>query len=61
MDWIQANWADITQVIAYVIAATSVIVKLTPTMKDDNFFLPIIKFLSKFIAMNTKSPTDRPK
>lgn len=43
---------EILQIIAYVIAAATIIVKLTPTLKDDNFLLPIVKFLSKYIALN---------
>lgn len=60
MKWIIENWTEIAQVIAYVIAVASVVVKITPTMKDDNIILPLIKFLSKFIALNTKTPTNRP-
>lgn len=38
------------------------VVKLTPTLKDDNIVLPIIKFLGKYIAVNkTVAEADRPK
>lgn len=50
--WFQANWGNITTVIAYLIAIASVIVKLTPTLKDDNILLNVVKFLSKYIALN---------
>lgn len=50
--WFQTNWTNIAQGIAYVIAAASIVVKLTPTLKDDNILLGIIKFLSKYIALN---------
>lgn len=43
---------DFATIIAFIIAATSIIVKLTPTLKDDNFLLPIVKWLSKYIALN---------
>ena len=59
--WFQANWANIASTIAYIIAAASIIVKLTPTLKDDNILLGIVKFLSKYIALNTPTPTERPK
>ena len=59
--YIQVHWADILNIVTYGIAATSIIVKLTPSLKDDNFFLPIVKFLGKFIALNTNAPTVRPK
>jgi hypothetical protein len=42
--------------LAYVVILTSAIVRLTPTLKDDNILLPIIKFLSKFIAWNKYGP-----
>jgi hypothetical protein len=59
--WFQANWTNIATAIASIIAAASIIVKITPTLKDDNMLLGIIKFLSKYIALNTPTPTDRPK
>ena len=46
------DYAWILDVIAYVIAIASIIVRLTPTLKDDNFLLPIVKFLGKFIALD---------
>lgn len=50
--WIQTNWADIAQVIASVIGVASIIVKLTPGLADDNFLLPIVKFVGKYLALN---------
>jgi hypothetical protein len=50
--WFQANRASIVQVITGVIAVASIIVRFTPTLKDDNILLGIIKFLSKYIALN---------
>jgi len=49
---------DIAAIIAYVIVIASIIVRLTPTLKDDNFLLPIVKFLSKYIALNRKTNDD---
>jgi hypothetical protein len=34
-----------------VIGVASIIVKLTPTLKDDDILLPIIKFIGKYIAL----------
>lgn len=62
VDYIIKNWADIVQGIAAIIGAASIIVKLTPNLRDDNFLLPIIKFLGKYIALNkTVTDADRPK
>jgi len=49
---------EISAIIAYVVAIASVIVKLTPTLSDDNFLLPIIKFISKYVALNRKTKDD---
>ena len=52
VSWIINNWGDIVKVIAEIIAVATLIVKFTPTLKDDNILLGIIKFLSKWIALN---------
>lgn len=54
-------WKDIIDIIAYAVTIASVIVKLTPTLKDDNALLPIIKFIGKFIALDKYTPPERPK
>ena len=46
----------ITTIIAYMIAIASVIVKLTPSVKDDNILKGIIKFLGKYIALDKYGP-----
>lgn len=58
INWIQANWKEVAQAIAAIIGTASIIVKLTPTLKDDNFLLPIVKFVGKYIALNTNAPSD---
>ena len=52
----QAHWLEISQAIAAIIGAASIIVKLTPSQKDDSFLLPIIRFLGKYVALN-RDPT----
>ena len=61
--WFQANWLQIAQAIAAIIGVASIIVKLTPTLKDDTILLKIIKFIGKYIALNVNAPvdTDRPQ
>lgn len=62
VNWFVANWASIAQVIAMVIGIASIIVRLTPTLADDNILLPIVKFLGKYIALNVNiSKEERPK
>jgi len=55
MNWIMANWKEIADIIAYACLFASIIVKLTPTLKDDNIILPIIKFIGKYIALDKYS------
>jgi len=50
--WFGANWGQVATVIAYVIAIASIIVKLTPSQKDDAILGKIIAFLGKYIALN---------
>jgi len=45
MEWILANWTKVIEVLLAIFGALGLIVKMTPTLKDDNFVLPIIKFL----------------
>ena len=61
--WFQTNWINITAVIGGLVTVASIIVKMTPTLADDNALLGIIKFISKYIALNTPTPSaiDRPK
>ena len=49
MEWIQANWVNITAVIGGVVTVASLIVKLTPTPSDDELLgkvLNVLKALS---------------
>lgn len=50
--WFQENLVNISTVIAYAIAIASIIVKMTPGIKDDEWLLKVIKFLGKYIALN---------
>lgn len=43
---------EIIEIILAIVGAVSVIVKITPTLRDDSIWLPIVKFLSVFIALN---------
>lgn len=43
---------DIAIIISSIIAIASIIVKWTPTPKDDEFLGKVVKFISKFIALN---------
>ncbi len=60
--WVTTHWAEIAQAIAAIIGVASIIVKLTPTLKDDTVLQNIIAFVGKYIALNkTINDADRPK
>jgi len=61
MTWLIENWKMILDIVAYACLTASAIVKATPTLKDDNIVLPIIKFIGRWIAFDKYGPTDRPK
>lgn len=50
--WFQNNWQEIVQIITGLVTVGSIIVKLTPTLKDDTFWLKVIKFIGRHIALN---------
>lgn len=52
MEWISAHWKDVLAVIGGVVSVCSIIVKLTPTQKDDNILAKIIKLLAIFGIFN---------
>lgn len=53
MDWVTAHWKDILDVVAYTVAAASVVVKITPTPKDDTVLDKVIGVLA-ILGLNKK-------
>ena len=51
MEWIIANWESILLIISGVISVASIIVKLTPTPKDDAILAKVVSFL-KILSLN---------
>lgn len=52
MEWIMVHWKDVLAVIGAVVTAASLIVKLTPTQKDDTVLAKVIKILSALGIFN---------
>ena len=52
MEWITVHWKDILAIIGGVVTVASLIVKITPTQKDDNFLSKVIKVLSALGIFN---------
>ena len=59
-NWLAANKGQIVSGIAHLCLFASIIVKLTPTLKDDDYLKPVIKFIGKFIALD-KFPAPKDK
>lgn len=53
MEWINAHWAEIGVILTSIVTAASVIVKLTPTPKDDTILAKIVSVLD-ILALNKK-------
>lgn len=61
MTWLADNWKNIIEIYFAVVALASIIVKITPTLKDDTLLLTIIKWVAKYLALNVNAPTTRPQ
>lgn len=54
--FIQSHIQPIFDVVAYLVAGASILVKMTPTLKDDAWLKPIIAFIGKYIALDKYGP-----
>lgn len=52
INWFQANGKDLLLIYTGLVTVASIVVKLTPTLKDDDVLKGFIKFVGKFIALN---------
>jgi hypothetical protein len=52
ISWLKLNWDSVLQIIGAVVTLATLIVKLTPSTKDDGVLAAIIKFLSIFSLVN---------
>ena len=52
MEWITTHWQEILAWIGGIVTAASIIVKLTPTTKDDTVLAKIIKVLAALSLFN---------
>lgn len=50
--YVTTNWASIVKLYLEVVGAASIIVQLTPTLKDDDVLKGIVRFLGKYVALN---------
>ena len=61
MDWIVEHYKDILAWVGGIVSAASIIVKLTPTTKDDGIVDFIIKILDHFSIVQTKENAEKLK
>jgi hypothetical protein len=45
----------------YVIAGATILVRIIPVLKDKSIWLPVIKFVAKYLALNRNTPAARPQ
>jgi len=54
VNWVVEHIDDIIAIYLGLVGVASIIVKLTPTLKDDTVLKTIIRFVGKYIALNRK-------
>ena len=54
-NWLMANKETLLNLAAYLIAIGSIIVKLIPTLDKNNRWLPFVKWVGKYIALDKGS------
>jgi len=54
ISYVQAHWTDLLAIITQVIGVASIVVRFTPTLKDDDILKGVLRFLGKYIALNRK-------
>ena len=52
MSWITEHWQELGTAYLSLVGFASIVVKLTPTQKDDEVLGKIIGFVSKWLALN---------
>lgn len=58
IDWILENWVNIAAAWGMLVALCSIIVKATPTQKDDNVLAKIVKWADVFSVVFTKEDAE---
>lgn len=55
MNWLITHWQDILAAYGALVAFSTIVVKFTPTTKDDEFLAKVVKFFDKFSTAFTKA------
>lgn len=59
IDWILNHWVDLLAIYGAIVAICSTIIKLTPSVKDDEIWAKILKILDKFSVCFTKEDVEK--
>ena len=59
IDWILNHWVDLLAIYGAIVAICSTIIKLTPSIKDDEIWAKILKILDKFSVVFTKEDAEK--
>jgi hypothetical protein len=59
MTWILEHWADLLAIYGGLVAIATIIVKLTPSTKDNEILDKIIKFFDHFSTSFTKEDAEK--
>ena len=59
LDWIIEHWDDMLAIYGGIVAICTVVVKLTPSVKDDEIFGKVIKILDTFSTAFKKSDAEK--
>lgn len=54
IDWITNHWDEVLALYGGLVAVCTIIVKWTPSTKDDEFLGKIVKILDKFSTVSKK-------
>lgn len=59
IDFIKEHWSDILAIYGGLVSVCTVIVKMTPTTKDDTILAKVIKVVDLFSTAFTKSDKEK--
>lgn len=61
LDWLLVHKGEIWTVWASTVTVASIVIKWTPTVKDDTWLKKIVSFVGKFLALDKYGPVRNKK
>jgi hypothetical protein len=56
-EFVLVNKKELVDMVAYLVLAASIFIKLIPTLDKNNRFLPFVKWIGKYIALDKYGPS----